>query len=556
MDVVARIHVRLEVGAVCVGVLLLATAAFGQRSADLTAELNPEAVVKPVPEEIRLETKRLRDYGLPGFDKKITLTSIQPMEAVTVIEILQREGGLNNVVITKGVQGIATRLKFTDLSIADALEVMLSVNNLAYEVKDGVIKIMTDVEYREQTGSSFYDRKKVRIVDIKHADPTRVAKMIESLKSGIGTIVPDAVTGTIIIIDTPDKIREMQAVIDKADVATVARLETKTFVLQYASLDDIKAEVTTILNKEAGATVRTDKRTKTLIVTDLPQNLAKVQQLVSMFDKRSKQVFIEAKVVEQGLSDDWSLGVNWQQLLQGLEPRFSLKAASLPGGPATPVGALTYNTIVAGGDLQVVLEALKQVGSTEIISNPNVAVQDGQEAKIEVVEDQPYKEVQYESGTTNVTGVTYLFKKVGVQMAVTPHINEEGYVSVAIKPQISSISQWYDGAPQEGTPVIKTALAETTLTVKDGVTIIIGGMIKDREDKGTTSVPFLGSIPLLGRLFRYDSTSFSKTETIVFMTPRIITGDEMVPLLRDVKKEPKPMRSVGEGDAKIAKPVR
>ena len=199
---------------------------------------------------------------------------------------------------------------------------------------------------------------------------------------------------------------------------------------------------------------------------------------------------------------------------------------------------------------------LRTIGDTRILSNPHIAVMDAQEATIEVIEDQPYKEVQLESGTTNVTGVTYLFKKVGIQMSVTPRINDNKYITVAVKPEISSISQWYDGAPQEGTPVIRKALAETSVVVKDGVTIIIGGMIRDRKDTSTTKVPLLGSIPLLGRLFRYDSTSSQNTEIIVFLTPRIISGEEPFLLMKDVKKTPKPLRPVGGTSRKELKPVR
>jgi general secretion pathway protein D len=181
---------------------------------------------------------------------------------------------------------------------------------------------------------------------------------------------------------------------------------------------------------------------------------------------------------------------------------------------------------------------------------------DGEEAAIEVVEDQPYKEPKLESGTTNVVGVTYLFKKVGVMLRVKPKISEEGFINVAIKPEISSISAWYDGAVQEGTPVIKSAHAETTVTVKDGVTIIIGGLIKDRKDTVNSKVPFLGSIPLIGRFFSHDSVGTVNTETVVFMTPRIITGEEAFLRMKDMKKSPKPMRSVGDGEAKQPKPVR
>jgi type II secretory pathway component GspD/PulD (secretin) len=442
--------------------------------------------------------------------------------------------------------------------VADAMEVVLSVNNLAYDVTGNILTIMTDEEYKTLNGTSFYDHKKVRMVELKYADPVRVATMLDKIKSSIGTLVADPVTGTIILIDTPDKIQEMQAVIARADLSTVSRVlptETRTFALQYAEVENLLPEVQSVLTKEVG-TVRMDKRTKTLMVTDLPHGLEQVEKLIAVFDRCPKQVFIEAKIVEIALGDDFSMGINWQHMFQNLDPRFALQSVSRPGVPSVPNFQLTFNTIMAGGNLEMVLQALRSVGETRILSNPHIAVMDGQKAMIEVVEDQPYKETQIESGTTNVTGVTYIFKKVGVQMEVTPRINDNRQISMSIKPEISSISQWYDGAPQEGTPVIRKALAETTIMVRDGVTIIIGGMIKDRKDTGVSKTPILGSIPLIGRLFRYDSSSRVNTETVVFLTPRIITGDEPHILLRDSKKPTKPLRSVGGSSSRSAKPIR
>lgn len=512
-------------------------------------------------EEVRVSPKKFADYDLPGLQEKIYLTTMEAWDVVQVIEFLAHKGGLKNVVIAKGVSGLTTKLKFEGVAIGDALEIVLSVNSLAYEVRGGIITIMTDVEYKSLYGTSFYDQKKVRIVDLKYADPTRVSQMLASIKSEIGTVVPDPVTGTMILIDTPEKIREMMAIISRADIATVSRVmptETRAFAILYAEISDIYKEVSTLLSKEAGSAMA-DERTKTLIVTDLPHRMRKIEQMIELFDRKPRQVFIEAKIIEVALDDTHSLGINWQHLLSGVGPRFSLQAMSAPlsaSAAASSFGRLTYNTIALGGNLEMIVDVLRRIGKTSIRSNPQITVLDGHEAVIEVVEDQPYKEVALESGTTNITGVTYLFKKVGVQLSVTPRINEEGFITMSVRPEISSISQWYDGVAQEGTPVIKKAYAETTVMVKDGVTIIIGGMIKEQKSTTENSIPVLGRLPILGRLFRHDFDTIVQTETVVFLTPRIISGEEPVRFLRDIKKKPKPMRAVGRSKKKILKPIR
>ncbi|MCH5372567.1 MAG: hypothetical protein JJ992_01220, partial [Planctomycetes bacterium] len=491
-------------------------------------------------EAIDVEPLRLSEYNLPGLDTKVNLTSVEPMNVVQLIEFLAHRGGINNLVIGRGVEGTTTKLKFDDVTVADALETVLAVNQLAYEVRGGILTIMTDAEYQEMHGRSFYDTKRTRIMSLKYADPSRIANMLAPVKSPAGIVVSDPLTGSLVIVDTPEKIRQMEAIVDRADIATVSRViptETKTYVLQYASIQNMQSQIQDLLTTDVG-TLRADERTKTLVVSDLPHKLEKISNLVKLFDRRPRQVFIEAKVVEVRLEDTYSMGIDWQQVFDGIDPRFRVEASSKPTDILDPTFNVSYSTIAAGGDLSLVLNALKNVGETKILSNPHIACLDGQEAKIEVVEDQPYKETQLEAGTTNITGETFLFTKVGVQLGVTPRINEEDMILVDVRPEISSISTWYDGAPQEGTPVVKQAITETTIIVKDGVTIIIGGLIQDRKDETTRSVPFLGEIPLLGRFFRHEATQSVNTETVVFLTPRIMTGDEPQLQLKDERKAP------------------
>ncbi len=143
---------------------------------------------------------------------------------------------------TGGTRVRRTKLTFDGVTIGEALELVLSVNHLAYEINKNIITIMTDEEYSKLYGTSFYDHKSVKLVELKYADPSSVAKMLEKVKSTIGSVIYDQTTGTLVLIDTPSKIKEMESVIDKADISTVSRVlptETRTFVLQYANVEDI-----------------------------------------------------------------------------------------------------------------------------------------------------------------------------------------------------------------------------------------------------------------------------------------------------------------------------
>lgn len=490
--------------------------------------------------------RRLRDYPLPGLTNTVSLKTLDPWEIGQLIDFLAYRGGLNNVIIGKGVSGLTTKLKFDEIPVADALEIVLTLNNLAYEIRNGVMTIMTDADYQAIHGVSFYENKQVCVLDLKYADPTHVASLLSPLKSPQGTVVADGVTGSLILIDTPERLREMRGIVERADLPTVSRIvptETRAFALRYAEPEKIEAEVRALLTKEHGS-VRSDARTRSLLVTDLPHILQRVQHLVSVFDVPRRQVFIEAKIVTVLLEDQFKMGINWDHLLESANPRLAVASAvnrMAVVEPNSGVGTLTYRTILGGGDLNVVLDLLKTVGETRILSNPHVAVLSDEEAVIKVVRDEPYAEAQLEAGTTNVVGETIKFIEVGVKLTVKPRVSDDGFISMSIQPEISDVVREYQAFRK--VPVVQRSFAETAVMVRDGQTLMIGGMIQNKRITGKAQVPILGQIPLLGALFRSTSESVKTEETVVFLTPRVITGDRLVPLTRDLEKTPKPPRT-------------
>ncbi len=505
----------------------------------------------------------LSEHGIEGIDNRVNLNALDTWDVVQLIEFLAYRGGLRNIVIGKGVAGLTTRLKFDDVTVGDALEVVLSVNNLAYTIQGGIITIMSDAEYQLLFGTSFYDQKQVRILELRYADPTRVATLLEPIKSTIGTVVADPVTGTLILIDTPAKIIEMGRVAATADIETIQRqmpTVTRAFVLQHAEIAAVQPNIQSILSQDTGSML-VDERTRALIVTDLPHKIKEIEQMVALFDKRGKQVFIEAKIVEVSLEDDFRLGVNWNHVFQGLSPRFSLETAAQPinmrtlgGDAATPSGVMTFRTIAGGGDLNVVLDALKSVGETKILSNPHIATMDGHKATIKVITDEPYAEAQLETGTTNVVGESIQFIEVGVTLEVTPRINDEDMVSMGIRPEVSTVIRNYQAFRQ--VPVVRKSAADTSVMIKNGETIIIAGMIVNQKVDIESRVPLLGRIPLLGLLFKSQRQDSSNSELIVFLTPRIVSGERPFLRMKDVRKDPKPLRQTGPSDVKQLKSLR
>ena len=490
----------------------------------------------------------MTEYNLPGLDKKVSLDVIEAMDVVDLIKFLAMKSDLN-VIVGREVAG-TSKLVLKDVTLGEALEIVLAANGLAYEVKGSIVKVMTDKEYRELYGEGFYEQRQAKVIKLKYALPSNVAKILGEIKSSIGKIVSDDSTGNLVLIDTPAKIREMEDVVQKSEIPSMQRVlptVTTNYVLQYAKIEDIEPQITPLLTKEVGQ-VRSDKRTKTLIVTDVPVAMQKIADLVAIFDRAQKQVFIEAKIVEVKLTDEFRLGVKWDHLLEGLNPRFALQSASqFPGIlPLAEGGSLHFQTIVAGGELDTVVNALATSGDAKVLSNPHIAVLDGEEATIKVITSQPYAETTFESGTTNIVGKTYKFIDVGVSLGVTPRINELGFITMNIRPEVSTADTLYDSGTGQGVPIVKKQYAETSVSVKDGVTIIIAGMINEQKTKSISKVPFLGSIPLLGLLFRSEIDTTANTETVVLLTPRIVTGAKFFERGKDMKK---PTKTEGLSDA-------
>jgi len=493
------------------------------------------------------EHKPISDYDFPGLKKKISL-DIRAMDIVNFLKFLAIEGQLN-IVASKNVTG-PVNLLINEVTIGDALDIVLLMNGFAYEVKGNIITIYTAAEYKAMYGVEFYDQRKTVIYQLKYASVKNVGAMLGNVKSDIGKIIYDESTGTMVLVDTPTKIKEMDEVIKNQEMPSVVRIlptETRVFELKYAKADVIKDEVSKVLTTDYGS-MRIDARTNTLVVTDLPHIVERAAIVVKAFDRKTREVFIEAKIVEATLSDQFQWGIQWDRIIKLAKELTGYTITPeiyLPLGLTDNFGKLTVNT-TSSTDLDIILEVLSTVTETKILSNPHLTVEEGKEAKIEVIEKQPYQEetTTTASGGTTTSSKSYQWVNVGVSLNVTPSINKDGYISMLIKPEVSSISTWYGGAAQAAgaVPVVKSANAQTTVTIKDGTTIIIAGLIKDNKTKTVYKIPLLGDIPWLGKAFQQIDDAVTRTETIVFLTPRIVGGDQSILLKRDMPKELKGVR--------------
>jgi len=483
----------------------------------------------PAPQADRAELARLSGSnkpggsldGLPGLGVRISV-DLRQMDMLAVLKFLAEEGSLN-IVAGKNVGGRVS-LTLKDVSLQDILDIIALSYELAYVVQNDIIHIMTEADYQRLFGASFADQRKVKRLQLQNADPAAVSAVLNNMKSAVGRVIADVQSRTIVLVDVPEKLEPMAATAASMDRAT--ELQTRIFELHYGKVEEIQAEVEKALTPNLGSS-RLDKRSNTLVVTDLPTRLPNVERIIGAFDRKTREVIIESKIVQVRLNDQFQMGVDWQKLFKQLAD-LNLKASFPITPPVSLLGQLTVGTL-AEDNFNVVVQLLQTVGKANILSRPQIAVVENQEAKILVGTREAFVTsvvTQTQQAATTAEEVTFI--DVGVSLTATPTINKEGFVTMKIKPEVSSVNRVLTTANGNGIPIVETSTAETTVMVKDGATIVIGGLMKDDNIHETKKVPFLGDIPIIGAAFRSKDENTVKSELVIFLTPRIISGQESV----------------------------
>ncbi|MBN2096911.1 MAG: type IV pilus secretin PilQ [Candidatus Omnitrophica bacterium] len=297
-------------------------------------------------------------------------------------------------------------------------------------------------------------------------------------------------------------------------------LTTKLIYLNFADVGVIQGTLSSMLSERGS--IQTDARTNSMLVTDIPDKVAEVEEIAKTLDTRTPQVLIEAMLVDVKLTKDDELGINWKiihvnrPIEQGTSPNYIEQPQSTMN---VSNASITFHWLkeFGGYDLDGVINAWVQDAKANVLASPKIVTLDNQTARIEIKSQVPY--TQYAQSDQGSLSATTQFKDVVVGMEVTPHITKEGYVSMNLKPK----QEFQEGTTSDGQPYIGSRSAETNVLVKDGETIVIGGLRKVEDSTTVSKVPILGDIPYLGALFRKKDAQRINTELVMFVTPHIIT---------------------------------
>ena len=334
--------------------------------------------------------------------------------------------------------------------------------------------------------------------------------------------------GNVIVIKAKGKFKsqaEEELEIKRA-LSNSTELKTETFSLNYADVTIISGQFKAL--KTDRGVITLDARTNKVIVKDIPSALDDMRKLVQQLDVPEKQVMIEARIVEATSTFSQSIGINWGIHYQdgsasflginSLDTNFGGAVTTIPttsgvGSAAGMATGISFGSLTSNIQLDLRLNAAASIGLVKIISAPKVATLNNKTAKIS-----SGQQIPYQNSSAN-TGPVTQFVEAALALEVTPHVNANGTISLKIDAKNDSPGAVPVGATA---PAINKKEAVTEMLLQDGETTVIGGIYVDNNTEEDDGVPFLMDIPFIGKFFKDSTKTDTKTELLIFITPRIL----------------------------------
>ena len=255
-----------------------------------------------------------------------------------------------------------------------------------------------------------------------------------------------------------------------------------------------------------------------IMVIDTGQSLRKVANIIRELDKKEKQINIAVKFIETSLKNTERLGINWQMRTNVGFPAIIDTSSSVLG-----VGHLMENYNVTQLELpvvQAILEALETDADAKILQEPQVTTFNNVEASVMIGTSIPVLVPQGQGSVFGTNPYTYETQDINISLSVTPRVNEEGYISIKLNTSVQAIVAYV--GPEADRPVTSNRTVNTNVMVKDGETLLIGGLIFENNTHSRSQFPILGNIPLLNLLFRSKVDDVEQRELLIFITPSVV----------------------------------
>jgi general secretion pathway protein D len=452
---------------------------------------------------------------------------------------------------------------------------MLIISDRASNVN----RLMRIIQRIDQQGDEAVD-----VVQLQHASAAEVVRIVNSLYTGAGAaaegggtpqvrIISDDRTNSVLISGEASQRLRLKTLVAHLDTPLATGGDTQVRYLNYADAEKIAAKLREQIQGIAAAampagaaggaagaapvlsgsggdksvSIWAEPQTNALVVTAPPKVMRSVMAIVDRLDIRRAQVLVEAILVEMSADKAMDLGVNWLiaetdsngnslpaggfvqpvdgtgigQIIQGVLNPDAI--AGLPSGLTMGLGQI----VQGGTSWAALIRAIGGVGNTNIIATPSIVTLDNEEAEIKIAQEVPFITGSYTSQGVNTPGgnvnpfTTVQREEVGNILKITPQINDGSAVLLKISQEMSSIAASSQQVSSNDLITNKRTIT-TNVMVEDGGIIVLGGLISDEVRESNSQVPFLGSIPILGELFKTRSVDKVKTNLMVFIRPRIL----------------------------------
>jgi len=388
-----------------------------------------------------------------------------------------------------------------------------------------------------------------------------LTRLLTPLISRDGSAIPYPATNTLILTDVKSNMIKLLNLIRELDIEPPkSKGGIYVYYLQNASAEDMAKVLSKLVSRvpvrrpspgkgplkatvqfQGSVSITADKATNSLIIMASPEDYTSIKNIIKKLDIKRKQVYVEAAIVEMTLDKTRELGIEWRSTENPAGGKFIFAGGTILAPAGGGIASFSQNPLslqglVVGGvkgflpdgqtlNVGALLRAFQADRDINILSTPNILTLDNQEAKIVVGQNVPFI-----TGTSQTVGgniqATIERKDVGIQLKITPHTTESDYMRLDIYQEISTLGGSIPVGTNQEVPITDKRSAETSVVVRDGETIVIGGLIKDDINVIERKVPILGNIPIIGHLFKYQSKHKIKTNLLMFMTPHIIRDAE------------------------------
>lgn len=465
-----------------------------------------------------------------------------------------------NLIMPDTLQG-KTTIKLRDVTWRQIFQSVLAPVNYTYVEEGNIIKIVSNESLQQEPVST-------EVFLINYAKASEILPTITSLidTAAGGKIVVDARSNSLVITERPSRMNRVRPIIELLDRATdQVMIESKFVEVSDADVKNIGVNWSSLANFQlsagrlgggvtrsreqigtggfdnrvgttrVGNTTTTGNNTTTTtnglttVTTGGQQSGSTNNSTVTSTggnltssSSTGTTGGLTNSVTTTGTNGSVNDRINGVQstLANGVDDAFKNLSTLLN----TDATGRALNAVFSASDFNIVLSALQSMQKTKIVSNPTIVTLNNTQAVINVGQERPIPSYTYnaERGVYEVSGFTY--KPIGVILKVTPQVNARGYIKLTVEPEVSQSSRDanFNGAQ---IPIVESRKANTTVSLKDGFTMGIGGLMQQSSTNGQNKVPVLGSVPVLGRLFRSDNKNIETTNLIIFITAKTLSAD-------------------------------